>query len=806
MPLQKITIPPGVFRDLTSYAAAGKWYSTNKVRFRNGFPEVIGGWSPYSTSTFDGTCRSLFPFRSHVNTVLLGVGATAKFYISRGGTFYDVTPIARSITAGANPISVRDTTTATITDVLHGCKVGDYVTFSGVGAFTSSTLTAASFNESITTGVGAFRIQSIVDINTYTITMPGVGTGSGTAVGGSSVVLSYLTPTGLDSYAESSGWGTGAWGGGTGWGLGATTSSTSDRLRIWSQQNLNFDLVLSPQGGAISFWDTGVSESASGLWTRAKELSQVTTIGGVGTSTDKSERTTNPLYKANPCRRSIKTIVAPVTGNIIALGCTKEIPVVADNNPAKNKYDSFYRKVATISADGTGSNTVYTVNGYKRVKIYVADHGAVEGDYVTVYAASAVNNTTLNGNYRVESTLDSSGIHDDDHIIILTGGSAANATGWADCSSNNVKAKFDSGINPMLVRWSSTTTGGDAQPLCWETHQDTTSGDMPLTSGTTIITGLRTRQEVLIWTDTSIYSMRYVGAPIYYAFMLATNDSSILGPNAAVLAENGIVYWMGEENFYAYAGNVQNVPCPVAEYVFDDMDLGQTGKVFAFENSKFSEVTWLYPSKDVNNVGYQETDRYVTYNYKDNIWYFGSFADYDISNYAGSGVSMTAEKNRTAWVDAGAIDLPIAAYQYSKNSAPDPSSVLSSIYYHETGLNGDSSGIQTLIESGYNEIVNGDQVSFISKVIPDVEFKGSAPSSSESGITMTVYGKSFPESSDPTSTTGYDSTSVSIIDGTTYKNVRSRAREVKFIFNSASTGYGWKLGVTRVEIRPDGRR
>jgi len=260
MPLKKLTLKPGVNRENTRYAnEENGWYECDKVRFRQGTPEKIGGWQRISANTFLGVCRSLWNWVTLGGLNLLGVGTNLKFYIERGGTYYDITPIRDTETLGTDPFTGDGTTTVTVADTAHGAITGDFVTFSGVTGTYASVLNAQ------------FQI-TVVNANSYTITTPSVVAAG--ATGGSAVSAAYQINTGPAFVAPLVGWGAGTWGAGT-WGTGGTSNST---LRLWSQSNFGEDLVFGPRGGAMYYWD-----ATSGVGTRAVELSTLAGASGVPT-------------------------------------------------------------------------------------------------------------------------------------------------------------------------------------------------------------------------------------------------------------------------------------------------------------------------------------------------------------------------------------------------------------------------------------------------------------------------------------------------------------------------------------------
>jgi hypothetical protein len=247
MPLQKILFKPGVNRENTRYTTEGGWYECDKIRFRQGNPETIGGWVRYSANTFLGVCRSLWNWATTTGYNLVGVGTNLKFYIVRGGDFNDITPIRTSSTINTNPFTGNGTTTVTVTDTAHGGVTGDFVTFSG-----ATSIYASVFN-------AEYQI-TVLTANTYTITTSSaIAAGS---YGGSAVVAAYQISIGSATQQPIVGWGAGAWGAGP-WGYG--TSTTVGSLRLWNQANFGDNLVFGPRGGGIYFWDSTTGLAVRGV-------------------------------------------------------------------------------------------------------------------------------------------------------------------------------------------------------------------------------------------------------------------------------------------------------------------------------------------------------------------------------------------------------------------------------------------------------------------------------------------------------------------------------------------------------------
>jgi hypothetical protein len=347
-------------------------------------------------------------------------------------------------------------------------------------------------------------------------------------------------------------------------------------------------------------------------------------------------------------------------------------------------------------------------------------------------------------------------------------------------------------LNPMLIRWS------DFQnPYNWTLGQDSQANYTVLSHGSEIITAVQTRQEIVVFTDSSIYSLQYVGPPAVWRQDILGDNISIASQNSAVLA-SGRIYWMGVDKFYMYDGRVNTLNCDLRKFIFQDINLGQNEQIFCGTNEGFNEVWWFYCSitgpNGTDTVSNPNTtiDRYVVYNYLEpdgkggqGIWYYGTLA-------------------RTAWLDSGLRDYPIAA-TYSNN-----------LVDHEVGVdNGETATtlpIEAYISSSEFDIDDGDKFGFVYRMLPDVTFSGSTAASPSAVMTLIPMQNSGSGYNSPTSVAGSDNATVTRtaeipieqFTGQVYIRVRGR----QMIMKIASTGLGvqWQLGYPRIDIRQDGRR
>lgn len=324
--------------------------------------------------------------------------------------------------------------------------------------------------------------------------------------------------------------------------------------------------------------------------------------------------------------------------------------------------------------------------------------------------------------------------------------------------------------DPMFVRWSTAESAIDWGPL--ETNS---AGGYRLSMGTYIVGATETRSEIMVWTDLALYSMRFIGPDYTFSFAQVGAGTNIIGPNG-MISINDIVLWMGHEQFYFYDGRIQPMECPVADYVFNRMNLNQTEKVFAFANGHYNEVGWLYPSTT------DECDSYVIYNYKEQAWYVGSLT-------------------RTAWLDRGPGYYPMATSDDGY------------LYDHEFGFDDGStnppSPIVAYIESSPMEAPDdglGQHFLFIDRMIPDVTFRNS--SASEPTVNMTVSTRNYPgaATSQSYASSVVQSTTVPVGEFTEQTYIRLRGRSASFRVESNALGVTWRLGVPRLNTRTDGRR
>mgnify|MGYP003677311273 FL=1 len=621
MPLSKYIFKPGINKEGTNYSNEGGWFDADKVRFRKGKPERIGGWEKYSDNGFIGTARKMYPYKASGGDAFIGIGTNQKLYNLTGNVFYDITPIRATTTNGIVFAATNGSSTIIATDNDHGAVNGDFVTIAGAVSL-GGVITAEVLNQE-------YQIETVTSADTYTFIAKDssgdavAANGSDTGNGGSGIDGVYQINTGLDIYVRGTGWGVNTWGSGT---FGSAEDLSSiNQLRLWSIDNFGDDLIAAPRADQIYFWD-----KSEGATTRATLLSAESGASDVPT-------------------KVLQIMMSDVDKHVIAFGC----------NPI-------------------GSSV----------------------------------------------------------------------------------------LDPLLVRFSDRESAVDWTPTA--TNQ---AGGVQLSQGSIIIGALRTRQEILIWTDVGIVSMRFVGEPFIFSFTEVAEGPSLISPNSAVSA-NGRVYFMDRSGFHVYSGSTQRLPCTVLDYVLSDLNQDQAFKVFAAANEGVNEVMFFYPSGTNTEI-----DKYVLYNYLEGTWSIGTTAD----NFV-----------RTAWDEASIFENPLAA---SKNDDTN----INYIYSHEIGHGDGDNSFSAFIESSDFDLApDGDRFTFISKLIPDVEFRDQQSTSDT--VTFTIKGRDYPLQDLSTLQT------INVTPQSTFENTRARSRQAALRISSDASDYGWRVGDLRLDIRPDGKR
>ena len=713
MPLTKLQFRPGINREVTSYSNEGGWRDCDKIRFRFGYPEKIGGWQKFTEETYDGSVRALHNWIALDGSDFLGLGSHLKYYIEEGQTLNNITPIRSTTSAGDVTFAATNgSATITVTDVGHGAFQFDFVTFSGAASL-GGVITAAVLNQE-------YQVSRVVDANTYEITSAVAANSSDSGNGGSSTVGTYQINVGLDTAV-----------GGTGWGAGLYYGVTNGAL----QTTVN-------EGGTLTAGDTTITvTSTTGIVASDVVLigNELILVGGVSS---------NDLTS---CTRghSGTTATTHADGSVVrlALGNADSADDFSGWGDAASGGLTTTTQIRLWSHDNFGEDLL----------INPRDDEIYYWDRTNNVTTRAVKLNTITGTKRsVPTKAKQVLVSDRDRHVIAFGSDGLNSSSSA--------TDGDGVQDPLLIRFSD-----QENPTEWFPTATNTAGDLRLGAGSTFVQAVETKREILVWTDTALTSMRFIGPPFTFGLQQLSSNTTIMSPNAAVATED-FVFWMGIDTFYVYAGQTQTLPCTVKDKVFLDFNLTQKDKVIAGVNSEFSEVTWFYPSASSS-----DNDKYVTYNYGEKVWYFGTLS-------------------RTAWLDRGTRNFPIATGS-------------NLIYNHEIGYDDDGSSMDSFIESASIDIGDGDRFSYLRKVIPDLTFDGSTNLASPQA-TFTVKARNNP-GADFNNTQAGTSTRTQSTPVETYTeqlDLRVRGRSFALRVESNALGSKWKLGSPRVDIRQDGRR
>mgnify|MGYP003630437969 FL=1 len=706
MPLQKLQFRPGINRETTSYTNEGGWFDMDKVRFRFGYPEKIGGWIKSSNNAFLGTCRALHPWVALDGTNYLGAGTHLKYYISEGGQYYDITPIR--LTTGAGDVAF-----ATGADTLDGIVAP---------ADESIVLTSSSgFPASGLIKIGSEEITyAAIASNTLTGCTRGQnGTTAAQHADNAAVTCATITVTDSNHGALDNDF--------------VTFSGAATLGGVITAAVLNQEYEIT----------SIVSDDAYQIEARiVSTIPSITTTGGLNQ--------TFVFANASDSGNGGGSIVGAYQINT-GLDTT----ISGNGWGAGNWGRGTWNSNADLSASGQTLRIWSHDNFGEDLLINVRDGGLFYWDKSNASGVNgrSVSLSSLAGASKVPTVAKQVMVSDKDRHVIAFG-----------CDPETDEGNQD----PLLIRFS------DQENLTeWQSLATNTAGDLRIGSGSKIITAIETRQQILVFTDVSLHAMQFLGPPFTFGISSISEGLTIAGPLAAIAVEDN-VFWMGAQEFYTFGGRVQRLPCSVRDYVFTNINDDQMEKVTASVNSAFAEVTWFYPSASSS-----ENDSYVTYNYEQKIWYYGTLG-------------------RTVWLDRGVNADPIAAGTDHY------------LYLHEIGFDDGSTepatAISAYIESSQMDLGEGEQFAFMRRLIPDMTFRDSTADSPSATMTLKV--RNFPGGNylDSNSNSVAKTASIPVEQFTEQVFVRLRGRSFAFRIESGDTGVAWRLGSPRVDIRPDGSR
>lgn len=750
MPLQKLQFNPGVNRESTTYANEGGWYQGDKIRFRSGQPEKVGGWVRDTgtlsnvvgtttttiayppTGTLWGVARSIWNWVTLSLSNLVSIGTSLKFYIQNGvnGQFFDVTPIRATTTAGAVTFARA------------------YSTLNGAITASATTITLTSATSFPTVG-GKVLIDS--EQITYTGVSGNILTGCVRGVNGTTAA-SHTTTTPVGGY---------------------TVTVTNSGHLATTGDFVTFSGAAS-LGGAITaavlnaeFQLTVISSSTYAITLSAACNASDTGNGGASTV---------GAYQITIGGAALVATSGWGTGawGGQAFGIT---PATGWGQSFAVSTNSSINTLRLWSQSNFGENLIFN---YRSGPLYYWAVSATPNVFnrgVEIKAGATFGTATVDAT--CPSKVNYVMVSDSSRFVI--------AFGCNDPTDTYATLTLD----PMQIRWS------DQESFSvWEPAPTNQAGDYRLSHGSNIVAATQTRQEIVVLTDAAIYSMQYLGPPYVWGFQILDSNISIAGPNAVAVANN-ITYWMGMDKFYMYSGRVQTLPSTLREYVFTDINLSQGYQFNAGTNEGYNEVWWNYCSSNSTTI-----DRYVIYNYLDNVWYYGSW---DNTNNVPQG--------RTAWYDSSLRFNPMSVAYGTASLTGDTNSTL---VYQESGVDDGLANpplaINAYIQSSDFDIGEGHNYAFVWRLIPDLTFDGSYVDTPSAYFTLrprTFPGAAYGTSAIPTVTSTQDyaaQRTYEVQQFTEQVYVRVRGRQMAFKVSSNTLGVQWQLGVSRMDVRPDGRR
>jgi len=709
MPFIRLQFRPGINRDTTNYANEGGWYECDKVRFYSGYPQKLGGWVKYAPEPFIGVCRQMWNWFTSYTDDLMALGTDKKLYIETGAQYFDITPIRTTFSTPDTDNCIETGFTGT------GSITGDVLTISAV---TSGGLAIGSV---ITTGASAGT--------TIVAFLTGLG-GTGTyqvnqsqTVG--STTISVAASTTVTFNVVSHGCQVGDY---------ITVSGVTGNVGGVPDADLNKELVVSQVIDADNFTVVVATPSTSVATGGGASIDIVCQIN-VGFSTQTSG------YGWG-------------TGGwgSVGWGISSSQPVYL---PQRDWFfDNFDNDlVCNIRANTAGSGAA--IGG----PIYYWERGT-NVNPGTPLGTPAVLLSSLSGADSVPVTAGQILVSQNDKHLLAFGCQPFGGTG--------------SDYDPLLIRWAS-----QDEPEYWNptgitpNNLASSAGFLRVSRGSRIIRAIPTRQETVVFTDTHVYSLQFLGTTEVFGLQELSDSISIISPRAPT-SVNNVVFWMGTDKFYMYDGRVQVLPCTIKEYIFKDINLSQADQIISGTNESYNEVWWYYCSSDSSVV-----NRYAVYNYLENIWYYGSL-------------------DRTAWLDKASSGKPLAA-EYN------PDTGLSFLYEHENGVDADGAPMECFIQSSDFDIGDGEKFMLTRRMIPDINFVSSTATNPE--IDLTVRPRNWPGSNftnDPSDTQRVIQTSVSQYTNQIF--IRARARQMAIKVASDDLGVFWQLGVLRLDAREDGKQ
>ena len=719
MPLNKLMFKPGITSDITPFSNEGGFVDGDKIRFRIGSPEKIGGWSKFSPNTYLGSARRLLNWVALDGSDFLGIGTHLKYYIEEGQTFNDITPERQTI--NTNVTFTTNTTTGTESKVIvnasaHGANLNDFVTISNadaaVGGIAASAIGDSNGKE--------HQIIEIVSSNAFKIDVGSNATGvaTGAAKSSGSVELVFQINTGLDVTVGGTGWGAGQWSGTTD---GALATQLNEALDA-SETDVDVDD------------ETGMN-TANDVILVDNELMLVS-----ATSDDDTMTVTRGHSGTAAATHADNTLVRLAVGN----------------DDSANDFVG-WGNAASVTGPGAQIRLWSHDNFGEDIIINPRDGGLFYWDKTNGTSTRAVKLNTRAGTKTSIPTIAKQIIVSDQDRHVIVFGCDGLGSSLTDTDGDGIQ-------DPLLIRFSS-----QENPLDFFPTTTNTAGDIRLGGGSEFVQAVETKEQILVYTNKTLHSMRFIGPPFTFGIKELSKNITIMSPASAIAIDDS-VYWMGIDTFYLYNGQTQQLPCSVKDKVFLDLNIEERDKVHVGANTEFSEIWWFYPSASSTEI-----DKYVIYNYLENVWYFGSLA-------------------RQAWLDRGIRSLPLATGGQN-------------LFNHETGFDDDGIAMTSFVESAPMLLGDAGRFGFINRIIPDVNFAGSTSVNPQVDFTIkarTHSGSGFTQTDDSNTSQRTATTPVEVY--TEKLDVRVRGRTFALRVESTELGTKFKLGTPQVNIVQDGRR
>jgi hypothetical protein len=716
MPLQKLQLRPGLNREGTDYSNEGGYFDGDKIRFRSGFPEKIGGWVRLSAYKFLGVARSIWNWATLAGANYLGIGTNLKYYIEQGGQYYDITPIVAT-TAYNNVISTGFTTLV-------------------------ANITANSNTISLTNALNFVPQSGVMKIDSevifYTTIVSNVASGC---------VRGYANTTAAAHTA------------------GANIASGYFKFQDSTNQINNRDFVIFANVASVG----GIANT---VINKEHQVFEYSSGAGYALASTSDNNVANVTFTTSQ--------VSNAGGNTISVQFL--VPSGSDVYTLGTGWGAGYWNRGTWGSGttvGIGSQLrIWTNDNYGQDLLFAPRGGQIY--YWTAATGTAYRGQSLASLANVSVATSGQWVPNATNVVIA---SAIQRFVIAFGSNSYKVGDPATPFDPMLVRWSD-----QENPYEWVPAVTNQSGEFRLSNGSYIMSAKATRQEILVWTDSAIYSMQYLGPPYVWGFQILMDNISIISPNAAITINN-VTYWMGTDKFYMYSGRVETLPCALRQYIFADINKDQAWQVTCGGNEGYNEIWWFYCSTNSTVI-----DKYVIYNYLDRVWYYGTL-------------------NRTAWLDSGIRQNPMGAYI---NGADDVGNPTGNINYHELGTDNQSTAttlpIVAYVQSSDFDIGDGHNFALVWRMLPDVNFNGS--NVNQPSVVMTLKarynsGSAYSDSDNPVTTSSdnfavYPQYTIQQFTGQVY--TRLRGRQMAFRISSDALGVAWQLGTPRIDLKNDGRR